>query len=120
MSKATASQAGLSSWSALELVEAPKRDSISEPVRCPDCHQPISESKGGQPLPDDLDSGLERTFGWRCDDCHNVIPSRAFNAEASSFNDHMSGFELTFRGGHSRFVPVPTAHRECAQDGDRS
>jgi hypothetical protein len=102
-------QAGLSSWSARELVEPQTRTSVDRAVRCPDCFEAISATKGGQPLPDGLDTDAERTFGWRCADCHNVIPCRAFNPAADTFNDNYRGVEVEFRGGHRRFIPVPKA-----------
>jgi len=74
------------------------------------CQQSINNSHGGQPLPDDLD--YDRTFGWRCCDCHNVIPCRAFNPEADTFNDKYRGVEVEFRDGSSRFIPVPTKEVE--------
>jgi DNA-directed RNA polymerase subunit RPC12/RpoP len=81
------------------------RPTLADGLRCPDCGQDVSATKGGQPLPDEFDQS--RTFGWRCTDCHNVIPSRAFSERASSFNDRMRGVEIQFRDGHERFIPVP-------------
>lgn len=101
-------QSGLSTWSAPQLVETADRDSTSEGVRCPDCHRDVARTKGGQDLPNELYPGATKTFGWRCSDCNNIMPCRAFNPEADPFNDKWRGAEADFRDGHRRFIPVPT------------
>jgi ribosomal protein L37AE/L43A len=100
-------QDSLASYSKLEIVEEIERKQLDEPVRCPDCGGDITDTKSGQPLPDDVD-GAERTFGWHCEKCRNTIPARALDPTASTFNDRMRGIEATFRDGHERYIPVPT------------
>jgi hypothetical protein len=89
----------------LDLVEADERNSLGEELRCPDCHGVISDTKGGQPLPDD--AAADRTFGWYCDRCENVIPSQVSGPTAPTFNDRMIAIKATFRDGTERWIPTP-------------
>ena len=110
MSDGGVQQVGLSSWSERQLVEPADRKHGDRKIRCPDCGQSLGRTHGGHPLPDDL--RYERTFGWRCSDCHNVLPCRAFNPEADTFNDKYRGAMVEFRDGSTRYIPVPTAEVE--------
>ena len=107
------SQAALSSWSNRQLVEPLMQKPKQRGVQCPDCAATISQTKGGHELPDDHDH--ERTFGWRCGGCHNIIPCRAFNPQADTFNDRYRGVETEFRDGNERFIPVPTREVDDAR-----
>ena len=109
-------QAGLSSWSALEVVEAMDRRTLTGGIRCPGCGTDISATKGGQPLPDGCNA--DRTFGWQCESCNNVVPCRAFGPEARTFNDRYRGLEVEFRDGHERFIPVPVEGDAPLASGD--
>lgn len=96
-------QTSLSRSPALELVEADRdRDAdIGMPLRCPDCGQDISASKGAQPTP----SG-RTTHGWRCAACNNVAPCHAHRPDAPTWNDRIEAVEVTFRDGSARLIPV--------------
>jgi hypothetical protein len=98
-------QSSLSSHTGRAVVEYERGSgSLSSGLFCPDCGQGVTNTKGGQPLPDGC--GADRTFGWQCRACENTLPSNANGPDAPTFNDEMTAIKVEFRAGHERFVPV--------------
>jgi len=74
---------------------------------CPDCGADVAASKsGGKPLP----GIVPECFGWECKRCNLTPPSMCHGPEARGFIDTMSGIEVRFRDGSSRYVPVPSRY----------
>lgn len=82
-------------------VERDESEGIRSPLRCPDCGQDISASKGAHRTP-----GGRRTHGWYCGQCNNVAPCHAHSLDAPSWNEKIEGIEATFRDGSARVIPV--------------
>lgn len=101
-------QTALTSHAGREIAE-PVRDDDRN-VRCPDCDQIVSASKGSHPAPDDAPT--ERIWGWQCGVCENTLPSNALREDAPTFNDRITAVEVTFRDGSDRLVPAPKTHVE--------
>ena len=98
-------QTALTSHAGREIAE-PVRDDERN-VRCPDCDQVVSASKGSHPSPDE--EPTNKIWGWECDICENTLPSNTLEEDAPTFNDKMTGVRVTFRDGHERLVPAPKA-----------
>jgi uncharacterized C2H2 Zn-finger protein len=99
-------QTALTSHAGREVAE-PVRDD-EQNVRCPDCDQIVSASKGSHPTHDDAPT--DRIWGWQCDICENTLPSNALQEGAPTFNDRITAVKVAFRDGHERLVPAPKAH----------
>ena len=99
-------QTALTSHAGREIVE-PVRDDERN-VRCPDCDEVVSASKGSQPAPDNAPTA--KIWGWQCAVCDNTLPSNALREDAPTFNDRITAVRVTFRDGSERLVPAPKTH----------
>ena len=99
-------QTALTSHAGREVVE-PVRDDERN-VRCPDCDEVVSASKGSHPAPDNAPTA--KIWGWQCAVCENTLPSNALREDAPTFNDRMTAVRVTFRDGNGRLVPAPKTH----------
>lgn len=102
----TERQTALTSHVGREIAE-PVRDDERN-VRCPDCDQIVSASKGSHRAPDGTPT--EKIWGWQCRICENTLPSNALREDAPTFNERMTAVRVAFRDGHERLVPAPKTH----------
>lgn len=110
-------QTSLESHAGREVVayERDPEGGLKSPVRCPDCGQDVTASKGTHPLPDDC--AADRAFGWACETCENTMPTDVVHPDAPTFNDRFTGLEVEFRDGTERLIPVPVSDLESATIG---
>jgi hypothetical protein len=99
-------QTALTSHAGRDIAE-PVRDDERN-VRCPDCDQIVSASKGSHPAPDDAPA--EKLWGWECRICENTLPSNALREDAPTFNDRITAVRVAFRDRHERLVPAPMTY----------
>lgn len=78
-------------------------------IRCPECNADVTESKGSQPLPEEVPA--ETTHGWACEPCELVLPARARGATAPYFIppivEMIATLQTVDSSTENRWIPVP-------------
>ena len=100
-------QSSIAAFSGLELVD-PVRKPDERGVFCPDCHQDVSQTKGSHEASEEIPA--EKVWGWFCESCNNILPSRTHGSDAPTFNDRITAVRGQPRGSESeRWIPVPAS-----------
>ena len=119
------------------VLRRPARDR-DDGVICPECGQPVADSKRSHTVADPTLSGADRDldlstlvlFGWRCQ-AHSydvVLPARATSRDAPHFLDGWVGVRVRTADGVERLAPTPAkelpdehlAMREFEADGGQA